>query len=257
MEIEDKILLAKLMDKIRICKTKNKIVNTEFLSVYEKNIVQQQLNKLKIENHFFFGGYGEAEGKVLILYPQKLELDIVKNELSSIIKVLKINIPKEVYNKYTHRDYLGAVMQAGLNRSRIGDIIVHEDCAYIIALAENIEYIKEYLKGLSKFNKANIEIINYTKIKAKPPEFSTHNITASSMRLDNIVAEIVRTSRSKAVNLLNEEKVFVNSKLETKNTKIIKENDVLAIRGKGKYIIHKILINNKTDKIIIEIKQYC
>ena len=125
MEIEEKLLIAKLVDKIRICRTKNKIINTEFLTIYQKNIIQDQLNKMKIENYLFFGGYKGAEGELLILYPQKLELDIVKSELSNIIKAIKINVPKEVFNKYTHRDYLGAVMQAGLNRSRIGDIIVY------------------------------------------------------------------------------------------------------------------------------------
>jgi len=257
MEIEEKLLIAKLVDKIRICRTKNKIINTEFLTIYQKNIIQDQLNKMKIENYLFFGGYKGAEGELLILYPQKLELDIVKSELSNIIKAIKINVPKEVFNKYTHRDYLGAVMQAGLNRSRIGDIIVYETGAYIISLAENIEYIKDYLKELSKFSKANIEIINYTEIKAKLPEFNILKIIASSARLDNIVSEIARTSRNKAVNLFKEEKIFVNSKLETKNTKIIKENDILVIRGRGKYIIHKISTSNKTNKIIIEIKQYC
>ena len=257
MEIEEKMLIAKLRDKIKTCKTRNKLVNTEFLTIYQKEILIRELNKNRIRNYLFFGGYEGAEGEILILYPEKLELDIAINELVNIIKAIKIELPKEVYNKYTHRDYLGSAMQTGLNRNRIGDIIVHEKGAYILVLEENAGYIKEFLKGLTKFNKANLEIIDYTNMEIKAPEFIQIKINVSSMRLDNVVSEIVRTSRNKATDLLKGEKIFVNSKLETKSTKTLKENDVLVIRGKGKYIINKISENNRKNKIVLEVKQYC
>lgn len=257
MEIEEKMLIAKLMDKIKICKTRNKIVNTEFLTIYQKEILKRELNKMKIKNYFFFGGYEGAEGECLIVYPEKLELDIVRSGLGNILKAIKIELPKEVYNKYTHRDYLGAAMQTGLNRNRIGDIIVYETGAYIVVLKENAEYIKECLKGLTKFSKAKLEVVEYTEIKVKEPEFIETKINVSSMRLDNIVSEIAKTSRNKAEDLLKEEKVFVNSKLETKNTKMLKENDILAIRGKGKYIIGEVLESGRKNKIIVKVKQYC
>lgn len=54
MEIEDKLLIAKVMDKIKLCKTRNKIVNTEFLTVYQKEILQKELNKIRFKNYIFF-----------------------------------------------------------------------------------------------------------------------------------------------------------------------------------------------------------
>ena len=74
----DKLLIAKLMDKIKICKTRNKIVNTEFLTIYQIEIIQKELNREKIRNYLFFGGYEEAEGKLLIIYPEKFEKEIVE-----------------------------------------------------------------------------------------------------------------------------------------------------------------------------------
>ena len=38
--IEDKLLIAKLQDKIKYCKNRNKIVNTEFLNLHQKKIIQ-------------------------------------------------------------------------------------------------------------------------------------------------------------------------------------------------------------------------
>ena len=57
--IEEKLILAKLQDKIKCCKNRNKIVNTEFLNLYQKNLIQNKLNELKISNYIFHGGFEE------------------------------------------------------------------------------------------------------------------------------------------------------------------------------------------------------
>lgn len=254
--IDDKLIIAKLIDKIKICKIRNRITNTEFLTIYHREIIQKELNKMKFKNYIFFGGYEEAEAQILIIYPDKLTEDIIKNNLKDLIKAIKIELPKELEGKYNHRDYLGIAMQAGLKRDRIGDIIVYKDKAYIFVLKENSEYIKETLKQFSRFNKAKIDIINYEEVEIKEPEFEEIRITVSSLRLDNIVSEITRISRSKAEELLKNEKVFLNSKLEIRSTISVNKNDILAIRGFGKYVIWEFLGNNKKGKNIIIVKKY-
>lgn len=256
MEIEDKLIIAKLMDKLKITKTRNKITNTEFLTIYQKNTIKKELNRIKFKNYILFGGYEGAEAESLIIYPEKLDIEVVQNNLENIIKAIRIVLPKELIGKYTHREYLGMCMKTGLNRNRIGDIIVHEEKAYIIVLEENAKYIAEFLKDLNVFNKAEVDVINYSEIELKEAEFKEIKITLSSMRLDNVVSEIAKTSREKASKMLLAEKVFVNSKLETKQTKIVKEKDILAIRGSGKFIIDEIIGNNKKGKTIVNIKQY-
>ena len=256
MEIEDKLILAKLMDKIKICKTKNKIVNSEFLTIYQKSVIEKELKKIKFSNYFFFGGYEEAEGECLIIYPEKLEIEIVKKYLENIVKAIKITLPKELKGKYSHRDYLSAAMHTGLNRNRIGDIIVHQKQAYIVVLNENSKYIADALKNMTRFNKSEIEIVNFDQIEVKVQEFEEMKLSLSSMRLDNVVSEIAKISRSKAENFLNSEKIFVNSKCEVKGTKIIKEDDIVVIRGNGKFIIDEVVGVNKKEKIIVKVKKY-
>lgn len=258
MEIDDKLTIAKLMDKINISKTRNKIVNTEFLTTNQKEIIKRELKKINLKNYIFFGGYEGAEAESLIIYPEKFEKEIIEKAIKEIIKVIEIILPKskELLGKYTHRDYLGVLIKSGLNRNRIGDIVVHEDSSYIIVLNENVKYITEYLKELTIFNKAVINVINYDKIKLKEQEFEEIKITVSSIRLDSIISQIIKTSRQKAVKMILEEKVFINSKVETKRTKEVKQKDVLAIRGKGKYIINEISEAGKKGKIIVILKKY-
>jgi len=181
----------------------------------------------------------------LVLYPDKLEKDIVMKNIDDIINCIKIEIPNEIKGELKHKDYLGTLMSFGLARERIGDIIVYDNRAYIIVMKENAEYIKNSLKQERKFKKAKIQIVDLFKIETKPIEYDSINILVSSLRLDNVISEILKTSRKVAQQYLEEEKVTINYLQETKSNKFVKEKDLLVIRGQGKYIIESFLGKNK------------
>lgn len=267
IKLDEKLMIAKLTDKIKICKTNNKIVNTEFLNIYKRELLQKELNKLKEKNYLFFGGFEDSEYKILIIYPEKFKEEfnlytnncnsqIAENAINNIIKAIRIKLPKELIGKYEHRDYLSAVMKFGLIRERMGDIIVHEDGAYIIVLKENAEYLKNSLKELIRFRKAAIEIIDINKIELKPIEFKEIKISISSNRLDNFVSEICKISRNQTDELLKNERVYINSKVETKSSKEVKLGDILVIRGRGKFKVGENLGTNKRGKIVVSILKY-
>lgn len=253
---EEKIILAKLNDKIRLCKTKNKLVNTEFLNMYQENIIRKELERIKAKNYILTGGYSEAESKILIMYPEKITEEIAKENITSIIKVIKIQLPNEQKGKYQHRDYLGTIMQFGLERERIGDIIVYEDEAYVIVLSENAQYIKDSLQTTKKFKKSKIEIIDIVEMKVKKPEFEEIKISVNSQRLDNFISEICKISRSETTRLIASELVSINCKIETKQTKTVEIGDVLIIRGKGKFIVSDFLDINRKGKQVVIVKKY-
>ena len=258
MEIKDeeKLILAKLNDKIRLCKTRNRIVNTEFLNMHQEIVIKKELDRIKEKNYIITGGYEEAESKVLIIYPEKLTEQIVQQNINSIIKAIKIELPNEQKGRYEHRDYLGTIMQFGLTRERIGDIIVHEDKAYILVLQENAEYIKDSLLATSKLKKSKIEIIDTNEIEVKEKEFVEMKITINSPRLDNFVSEIAKTSRTETTKLIESELVSINCKVETKQSKTVEEGDVLIIRRKGKFIVEEFKNINRKGKQVVIIKKY-
>lgn len=253
---ESKLIIAKLNDKIRFCKTRNKEVHTEFLNMYQENVIRKELEHRKEKNYIFTGGYEEAESKILILYPDKLTEDILLNNIKNIISAIKIILPNEQIGKYQHKDYLGTVMQFGLERERIGDIIVYEKCAYILTFKENAQYIKDSLITTRKFKKAKVEVIDIDKIEVKELEFEDFKITVNSLRLDNFISEIGKVSRSEATKIIESEQVSVNCKIETKQSKIIEKGDVLIVRRKGKFIVYDFGDTNKKGKQIVFIKKY-
>lgn len=257
LKSEDKnFMFASVKDKINLAKKRNKIQNTCFFTQAEKTFAEKELIKSKENNYFFFGGYDEAERVALIAYPEKFDTEIVKENLDNIFKVIKIVLPNELAGAYNHSSYLASLMKIGLERERFGDIICFENEAYVVVLKENAEYIKENLKHLTRFKKSKIEILNLDGLKVKPKEFEKFKIVVSSNRLDNFVAELAKCSRNKAMEYMLLEKVFVNNSVELKVSKKIKVNDVITIRGKGKFIVCEFVGNNKKEKEVYIIKKY-
>ena len=81
------------------------------------------------------------------------------------------------------------------------------------------------------------------------------NCDDPSLRLDNIVSDLFKTSRSKAKQIIEQERVFVNYEVITKPTKQIKENDKITIRGKGRFEVKQILGNTRKGRIMVEIEK--
>lgn len=245
---DEKLLIAKIEDKIKISKTQNKITNSYFLNEFQISMVEKQLLKMQEKQYFFFGGYEKALRKILVAYPDKLEKDTVISNINDIISAIKIELPNEIQGELKHKDYLGTLMSFGLARERVGDIIVYDNRAYLVVLKDNAEYIKMSFEQERKFKKAEIEIVNLSKIEPKSTEYDNINISVNSLRLDNVISEILKTSRKIAQEYLEQEKVYINYSEETKSTKTIKEKDILVIRGKGKYIVESFLGKNKKRK---------
>ena len=254
--MDNKFIFAKINDKAKTSNSQNKITNSEFLNEFDMALIEKEMISKNKKNYILYGGYKDAVRKIIIFYPDKIgKEDVIKN-INNIISCIKIKLPEEINGRLKHKDYLGTIISFGLTRERIGDIIVYDDKAYIVVLKENSEYIKNELMQEKRFKKAKIEIIDIEKIKPKPIEYESIKISVNSLRLDNIISEIIKTSRKKAQENIQEERVFINYKLETKNTKAIKENDLIVIRGNGKYIIDKMLGKNKNGKDIIEVKKF-
>ena len=64
---EERLLLAKVMDKIDFSKSRNKIENTDFLNLFEQDLIDKFMKKIKFTNYYFFGGAPETERKILVI----------------------------------------------------------------------------------------------------------------------------------------------------------------------------------------------
>ncbi len=251
-----KLLEAKIWDKYQFAHTKNKIANTDFLNCFEKSVAEKFLHEKSLRNYVFFGGNGEdSERNILLFYPEKLSLEMVEKNYSKIVSAVRVILPKELH--YEHRIYLSGIMKLGVKREKIGDILVQDNGADIIVLNEMAEFLKNSLPELTRFKSAKCDRIDIHQVQLKEKEFEALSVIVSAMRLDNFVAEFARCSRSKAIEILDTQRVFVNDCLETKCSRKINVGDRITVRGKGKFIVEEITHKTRSERLVIRIKKYC
>ena len=81
---DDKICLSQVLDKIEFSKNRNKIEYTDFLDMYQISLVENFLRKMQFKNYILYGGYEEAERKILIVYPEKYDMTMVEKNYEKI-----------------------------------------------------------------------------------------------------------------------------------------------------------------------------
>ncbi len=251
---ENRILIAKVIDKYMFSTTRNKITYTDFLNISEISIISKMLKEEKIYNYVFFGGKLEADRKILIFYPYKFTDEMILKNYDKILSVIRIKLPHNL--KYEHRDFLSGIMKLGIKREKFGDIIVTDDGADIITLSEVTDILFKGLLELTRFKKSKISIENINNLTIVEPEFDNIKIIISSNRLDNFVCELVRCSRGNANEIIGQGKVFLNSINEFKTSKKLNVGDIITIRGKGKFIFDEIEKETKNGKFLVNIRKY-
>ena len=253
---EDKICLSQVLDKIEFSKTREKIENTDFLDMYQISLVENFLRKIKFGNYKLYGGYEESERKILIIYPEKYNESMLEKNYSKMLKVVRVNLPEEEKGKYTHRNYLGGIVKLGLKREKVGDILVSDDGADIVVVEDFAEILKQELPNLTRFEKSEIIIEEIKNIRKKEIKLEEIKIIVPSLRLDNIVSDLAKTSRNKAAQIINQERVFVNGQNETKLSKQIKLQDIITIRGKGRFVVKEFAGTTRSGRPIVVIEKY-
>ena len=253
---EDKLCLSQVLDKIEFCESREKLEYTDFLDMYQVALVENFLRRINFKNYQLFGGYEDSERKILIVYPDKYNDSMIEKNYSKMLKILRIELPEEEFGKYSHRNYLGGIVKLGLRREKVGDILVSNQGADIVVVSDFAEVLKQELPSLTRFENSKIEIKEISDIIKKEVKIEEVSIIVPSLRLDNIVSDLVKSSRSKAKQIIEQERVFVNGQNETKMAKQVKIGDIITIRGKGRFIVKEQTGTTRSGRAVLKIEKY-
>lgn len=253
---DDKILISQILDKIDFCTKREKLEYTNFLDMYQVALVKSFMKKIEFKNYILFGGFENAERKVLIIYPEKYNMNMVEKNYSKIMKVIRITLPKDNIGNYAHRNYLGGIVKIGMDREKVGDILVADVGADIIVKEETVQVLKQELTTLTRFENSNFEIFDISELREQEIKVEEISIIVPSLRLDNFVSDLARTSRSKAVQIIDSERVFINGQNETKSSKQVKLGDVITIRGKGRFVVKEFSGTTRSGRTVVKIEKY-
>ena len=171
------------------------------------------------------------------------------------IMVLAVRPVSEKFaESLTHRDFLGAVLALGIERSLVGDIIVREKSAYILCLEQIADYI---CTNLTEVRRTAVRVTAETgPVPELAPVLKEEQLNVASERLDAVVAAFCGLARGKADALFATEKVFVNSLPAKDGSKRLKEGDIFSVRGFGKGIYDGITKETKKGRYYVTVRRY-
>lgn len=254
------MLIAQLEDKIEQCSDNYKLTNTGFLDMHQKKVAVDFCRSgkvipagVKVE---FYGGYEDAERCILVCLPDYIQ-DVPNDEegyMAELLRVIRVNTPKGG-RKLTHRDYLGSLLSLGITRDVIGDILVRNEGADIVVLAEIADFIAMNYHKAGRTN-FSAEILSISELDRGTINIEEKQDTVASLRLDNIVASAFGLSRTKAAEAIRKGVVSVNSMEALKVDMEIRECDKIVMRGKGKVVLAEIGGISRKDRIRIKINAY-
>lgn len=249
-KIEDKLLIAKVLDKAFKTQKAKVYAYTDFMDPYQKGLIEKLLAGESGLDFDFDGGYDGAERVITVFRPDFMSYDEDSFEMPFRLVDITFNI-KESLN---HRDFLGSLIGLGIKREKIGDILVREDGCSIVVLGDIAEYIKYNLARVGNVN-VKVELKDMDDIQLEELEVKIINKTVASLRLDCIAAAGFGMSRNKVTEFINAEKVFVNWNAVPNTAKVLNEGDTISLRGKGRIILEEVGRTTKKGRIGISIKK--
>ena len=250
---EERMLLARVLDKLEQAERRNIPACTGFLIEGEQAAAQALVNTAGAADRCLFtGGFPGAERKLLCFLPDWLEAeDFLAGQAP--IRFLRCACRPEF--KLSHRDFLGSLMGLGLAREKIGDLLVGESGCDLAVADSAADFL---LQSWTSAGRAPLSISEITAGDLRAPEVQVRELrdTVMSLRLDAVAATGFSLSRTKAAELIASGRVQVNHRDCLKGDRLLTEGDVVTARGLGKFELSQVGGQSRKGRTAILVKRY-
>lgn len=241
------MLLAKVADKIEAGMRRNAPAVSCFLSLREQDMVRRLLGEP--EGFCFFGGYPAAERKVACYLPDYLE----ESYLETAVACVRATFYKD--EAPSHRDFLGALMGAGIKRETVGDICVGKGRCDFFLTAEIAPYVQQNLVSAGRTHLSLTEV-PLCEADIPEPEIVELRDTVASCRLDSVASSGFRVARGVAAEAIQAGKAAVNGLPCERPDKQVSQGDTVSIRGLGKIRLKEVGGTTKKGRTAIVIEKF-
>ena len=257
---ETKLLEHRFIELSRIAFEREIVTYSDFLNLNDQNILHTLPKNKLYSRYVLFGGYDMAERQMAAFLPDALYLRCGKKELDpalirypfKALQVLPLN--RKFSEDLTHRDYLGSILNLGIDRSKTGDILIENNTAILFAHDDIVSFLCSELTRIRHTSVKTEELpsfdIQYT------PKYEELTGTVASVRLDSLLSLAFSSSRTKLSGLIEGGRVFVNGKLITSNGYQPNEGDLISVRKMGKFRFAGIGNKTRKHRIYVRIQKY-
>ena len=251
---EERVLLARVLDKLELAEGRGVPAHTPFLSQGERALVTDLLSAAGHPRHLFWGGYEEAERTVCFFLPDwQLEEDIL-NDPEGPLAALEGSFPSDA--SLSHRDILGSLMGLGLTREKLGDILFPgPGRCQVAALREALPILLSQWDSAGRWKLALREI-PLSELAPAPAQVKTIRDTVATPRLDAVLAAGFSLSRSKAAAYISSGKVALNHRECLKGDRLVEQGDILTCRGLGKCVVKEVPGQSRKGRTMLVLERY-
>lgn len=243
-------LKKRFMDLSRTSFERGIYTFTDFLTMDEMTALHECVKDL-YGKFTLFGGYDEAERCMARFgsYEQTgYEQDF------PIVCVRISPLQQKFAQALNHRDFLGSLMNLGIERSKLGDIVIKDDSAYVFAMDTIANLICNELTRVKNTSVMGKIIEDAGDIPR--PQLMDVKIQIKSERLDAVIAKTYNLSRSQSAELFAAQKVFVGGRLTENESYVPKPGDVISLRGFGKFRYEGVEGTSRKGNLYAAIKKY-
>ncbi len=255
MNSGDKELLeARLKDLDRLAFERNILKCSDFLSYAEQDTWHrlERQGAFQTEGHFLSGGHGEAERARAFFLPDYLDRETAEAEALAAIRAEALN--GRFAEELTHRDWLGALMNLGIARECLGDILAEGSSCILFCQPEIAEHITKNLLRV-KHTSVRCESTVLTEIRWEP-HLEELKVNVASERIDAVLAALWKLPRQQASQLVEAEQVFINGMTVRSAGKDLKPGDRVSVRGHGKFIYDGVCGNSRKGRLYTALRRY-
>ena len=251
---EERVLLARALDKLELAQNRGVPAHTPFLSPGEQAALADLLAAWGHPRHLFWGGYPDAERRVCAFLPDWQEEDGLLSDPEGPLAALEAKFPAGA--ALGHRDILGALMGLGITREKVGDILLPgPGVCQVVVLRDALPILLSQWEGAGRW-KVSLEAIPLDRLAPKPAQVKTIRDTVATPRLDAVLAAGFSLSRSKVAGYISAGKVAVNHRECLKSDKLVEEGDVLTCRGLGKCVVKEVPGQSKKGRTMLVLERY-
>lgn len=244
------MLLAKLWDKINGGMRRSIPANTGFFSPRELEMARYLFGEP--EGLSSFGGYDEAQRRMLCYLPEYLEPETLWDEDSPVVCLRAVFYEGDTLS---HRDFLGALMGCGISRESVGDICVDKGSCDFFVTREIAPYLLQSFTSAGRV-KLRLSQIPLSQAQIPEPEVREIKDTLASLRLDGVISSGFRIGRSLACSYIQSGKAAIDGLPCEKADKAVCEGACVSVRGLGKIKLHSVNGQTKKGRISVVIHRY-
>ena len=226
--LDERPLIDQIFEWIRWVKNTYAYKLTDFLDPRQQEIVTQLTNYDGEANAYFHGGTDGAERKRGLIAPPYYKPEPADFELA----YYELRYAKKFF-AIEHRQVLGALMSLGLKREKFGDILIYGQAVQFVVAKEIADYVAFHLNSVGRAP-VTVHPIHRDKLLESDGEWRLFTGAVSALRLDAVLAEIFKISRSKAAALIQKGFAKINWKVVEQPSYECCISDTISLRGFGR-----------------------